>query len=159
VEARRVAYSFADYGEIVLEHYENPRNVGEFEQPDAVALVGNPACGDQMKMSLRILNGVIEEARFKAFGCGAAIAASSMTTTLIRGMKLEDVGKITNRTVAEALGGLPPSKLHCSVLAEEAIREALADYRRRSSGRAATPDCSRAPEGQGSTDQTGAERK
>lgn len=153
-----MSYSFADYGEIVLDHYENPRNVGEIEEPDAVALVGNPACGDQMKMSLRIRVGIVEEARFKAFGCGAAIAASSMTTTLIRGMKLEDLERITNNTVAEALGGLPPSKLHCSVLAEDAIREALADYRRRVPEGAAAPGDSKGPTGPGSTDQTGAKR-
>jgi nitrogen fixation NifU-like protein len=127
-----MSYNIADYGEIVLDHYENPRNVGEIEEADAVATVGNPACGDLMKMSLRIEDGVVAEARFKTFGCAAAIAASSMTTVMIRGMRIEDLEKVTNRAVAEALGGLPPSKMHCSVLAEDAIRESLADLRRRS---------------------------
>ena len=126
-----MSWNVVDYGEIVLDHYENPRNVGEIEGADGVATVGNPACGDLMKLSLRVRGGAIAEARFKTFGCGAAIAASSMTTVLIQGKKLEDLETITNQSVAEALGGLPPSKVHCSVLAEEAIREALADYRRR----------------------------
>jgi nitrogen fixation protein NifU and related proteins len=129
--AEAVAYNLADYGEVVLDHYENPRNVGEIEGADAVATVGNPACGDLMKMSLRIEDGVVAEARFKTFGCAAAIAASSMTTVMIRGMRIEDLEKVTNRAVAEALGGLPSSKMHCSVLAEDAIRESLADFRRR----------------------------
>jgi nitrogen fixation NifU-like protein len=126
-----MSWNVVDYGAIVLDHYENPRNVGEIEEADAVATVGNPACGDLMKLSLRVREGAVAEARFKTFGCGAAIAASSMTTVLIQGRKLQDLEKITNLSVAEALGGLPPSKVHCSVLAEEAIREALADYRRR----------------------------
>jgi len=129
-----VSFHLSDYGEIVLDHYENPRNVGEIENADGVATVGNPACGDLLKLSIRIRDDVVREARFKAFGCGAAIAASSMTTVLIVGKRIEELQGITNRAVAEALGGLPPSKVHCSVLAEEAIREVLADYRRRDLG-------------------------
>jgi len=151
-----MSWNIVDYGEIVLDHYENPRNVGEIDGADGVATVGNPACGDLMKLSLRIRGGVVAEARFKTFGCGAAIAASSMTTVLIQGMKLEDLDRITNRSVADALGGLPPSKLHCSVLAEDAIREALADYRRRAApGEPVEPSGARAAMGTRETAETG----
>jgi nitrogen fixation NifU-like protein len=124
---------------VVLDHYENPRNVGEVENPDAAACVTSSAHGDRLMLTLRIADGVISEAKFKAFGCGAAIASSSMATELLKGRRLEDADRLTRREVAEALGGLPESKVHCSVLAEEAVREALADYgRRRLSGAGAT---------------------
>lgn len=121
-------YGFSDYSEKVLEHYENPRNVGEIENPDASATVGNPACGDLMKMTFRIVDGVVVDVKFKTFGCGAAIATSSMATELIKGKTLEEVERLTNKAVAEALGGLPPVKMHCSVLAEDAVKAALEDY-------------------------------
>jgi len=155
-----MAYNFMEYGEVVLDHYENPRNVGEVEDADAAATVGNPACGDLMKISLRIRDGVVAEAMFKTYGCGAAIAASSMTTIMIRGMRIEDLGNVTNLAVAQALGGLPPSKMHCSVLAEEAIRESLADYRRRSSAaESAAQGQPRTQEGSPSTYTTGAGKR
>jgi nitrogen fixation NifU-like protein len=126
-------YTPADYTERVLDHYENPRNAGEIESPDAVAVAGNPACGDLLKLYWRVREGRIEEVRFKAYGCAAAIAASSMTTVLLTGRSLEDAASLTNKDVSEALGGLPPMKEHCSVLAEDAVRAALADYRSRQS--------------------------
>ena len=122
---------YRGYGPLVLEHFENPRNVGEVEDPDAASWVESPAHGDRLKLTLRIADGVIAEARFRAFGCGAAIASSSMATVLLRGRSLEEAGRLTRQEVSEALGGLPESKVHCSVLAEEAVRRALEDYRRR----------------------------
>ena len=124
-------YNFSDYGERVLDHYENPRNVGEILNPDAVAMVGNPACGDLLKMFWRVREGKIEEVRFKTYGCAAAIAASSVTTEMLKGRSLEEAAGLTNRKVSEALGGLPPMKLHCSVLAEDAVKAAIEDYRTR----------------------------
>src|SRR5713101_4496300 len=118
-----------DYSERLLDHYRNPRNVGDLENPDAVAMVGSPYHGDVVRLSLRIVEGTVVDARFKAFGCAAAIAASSMTTEMVRGRSLEEVERITNLQVAEALGGLPKRKIHCSILAEQALREALASYR------------------------------
>jgi len=109
----------------------HPRNVGEIEDADGVGQVGNPVCGDIMKMYLKIKDGVIVDAKFKTFGCGAAVATSSMATELIKGKTIEEAEKITNKAVMEALDGLPPQKVHCSVLAEEAIAAALADYRAR----------------------------
>jgi nitrogen fixation NifU-like protein len=120
------------YSEKVMEHFRNPRNVGVIEDADGVGEVGNPACGDIMKVSLRIMNDRIVEARFQTYGCGAAIASSSMATELVKGKTLEEAWEISNRAVAEALEGLPPLKMHCSVLAEEAIHQAINDYRRRS---------------------------
>src|SRR5262249_7425588 len=125
---RMAGADFHGYGEILLDHYENPRNPGVVDAPSAMATVANPACGDRLQLSLRVEDGAVVEARFRTFGCPAAIAASSMTTVMIRGMKIEELEKVTNQAVADALGGLPPSKVHCSVLAEEAIREALADW-------------------------------
>lgn len=119
------------YSEKVMEHFEHPRNVGVIEDADGVGTVGNPACGDIMKLYLKIENGVVVDAKFKTFGCGAAVATSSMVTELIKGKKLEEVLKISNKTVAEALGGLPPIKMHCSVLAEDAVKAAVEDYYRR----------------------------
>lgn len=116
------------YSEKVLDHFMNPRNVGEIEDANGVAQVGNAKCGDIMKMYLKIENGVIVDAKFKTFGCGAAVATSSMATEMVKGKTIEEALQITNKAVAEALDGLPPNKLHCSVLAEEAIKAAIEDY-------------------------------
>ena len=116
------------YNETVLDHFTNPRNMGEIADASAVAEVGNPACGDLMKLYLKIENGTITDAKFKTFGCSAAIAASSMTTELIIGKSVDEASRLSNEAVAEALGGLPPTKRHCSVLAEDALRAALEDY-------------------------------
>jgi len=122
-----------EYSEKVKEHFRNPRNVGEIENPDGVGKVGNPVCGDIMELYIRVEEGVITDAKFKTFGCGAAIATSSMVTEMIKNKTIEDALKISNRAVAEALGGLPPIKMHCSVLAEEALKNAIDDYLMRSS--------------------------
>jgi nitrogen fixation NifU-like protein len=116
------------YSDKVLEHFTNPRNVGEIENADGVGEVGNAKCGDIMKMYLKIDDGIIEDVKFKTFGCGAAIATSSMATELIKGKSIEDALKLTNKAVVEALDGLPEVKLHCSVLAEQAVKAAMADY-------------------------------
>ena len=116
------------YSEKVMEHFRNPRNVGEIENPDGTGHVGNPVCGDIMELYIRVKNGVIADAKFKTFGCGAAIATSSMITEMIKGKSIEEALKISNHAVAEALDGLPPIKMHCSVLAEEALRSAINDY-------------------------------
>jgi len=121
-----------EYSEKVMEHFRNPRNVGEIENPDGVGKVGNPVCGDIMELYIKVDGGIITDAKFKTFGCGAAIATSSMVTELVKNKTIEDALKISNRAVAEALGGLPPIKMHCSVLAEEALKRALDDYRMRS---------------------------
>ena len=123
-----------EYSEKVMEHFKNPRNVGEIENPDGVGKVGNPVCGDIMELQIKVEDGVIVDARFKTFGCGAAIATSSMVTELIKGKTIDEASKISNRAVAEALGGLPPIKMHCSVLAEEALTKAIEDYRKRRNG-------------------------
>lgn len=119
------------YSEKVMDHFENPRNVGEIPDADGVGTVGNPACGDIMKLYLKIENGTIVDAKFKTFGCGAAVATSSMVTEMIKGKPLEEALKIGNKEVTEALGGLPKQKLHCSVLAEEALKAAIDDYRQK----------------------------
>lgn len=116
------------YSEKVMDHFANPRNVGEIENADGVGEVGNAKCGDIMKMYLKINNGIIEDVKFKTFGCGAAVATSSMATELIKGKSIEEALKLTNKAVIEALDGLPPAKIHCSVLAEEAMKAAIADY-------------------------------
>lgn len=117
------------YSEKVMDHFNNPRNVGELENPSGVGTVGNAKCGDIMRMYLDIDgNGVIQEARFKTFGCGAAVATSSMATELVKGKTIQQALAVTNRAVMEALDGLPPAKVHCSLLAEEAIHAALWDY-------------------------------
>ena len=117
------------YSEKVMDHFTNPRNVGEIENADGVGVVGNAKCGDIMKMYLKIDdNGVITDCKFKTFGCGAAIATSSMATELVKGQTVDDALKLTTKAVVEALDGLPPVKVHCSVLAEEAIKTAVADY-------------------------------
>ena len=116
------------YTEKVLDHFTNPRNVGEVDGADGVGQVGNAKCGDIMKISLKIENDVIVDAKFKTFGCGAAVATSSMATEMIIGKTLEEALAVTNKAVVEALEGLPPAKIHCSVLAEEAIKAAIQDY-------------------------------
>ena len=116
------------YSEKVMDHFSNPRNVGEMDSPSGVGVVGNAQCGDIMKVYLDIEDGIIKDAKFKTFGCGAAVATSSMATELIIGKTIEDALKVTNKAVMEALDGLPPVKVHCSVLAEEAIMAALWDY-------------------------------
>lgn len=116
------------YSEKVMDHFTHPRNVGVIEDADGVGEVGNPKCGDIMKIYLRIRDDVVEDVKFETFGCGSAIASSSMATEMIKGMPLSEALKLSNRAVAEALDGLPPHKMHCSVLAEEAIRAAVKDY-------------------------------
>ena len=120
-----------EYSQKVMDHFMNPRNVGEIENADGVGTVGNPVCGDIMKMYLKIENNVIKDAKFKTFGCGAAVATSSMATELIIGKTLEEALDITNNTVAEALDGLPPVKMHCSNLAQQAVKAAIDDYKKR----------------------------
>lgn len=116
------------YSEKVLDHFSNPRNVGEIENADGVGEVGNAKCGDIMKMYIKVDDGIISDVKFKTFGCGAAVATSSMATELIKGKSIDDALKLTNKAVVEALDGLPAVKLHCSVLAEQAIKSALANY-------------------------------
>ena len=116
------------YNEKVMDVFKNPNNVGEIENPDGTGLVGNASCGDIMQITLRIENEVITDAKFKTFGCAAAIATSSTATEMIKGMTVEEALKVTNKKVVETLGGLPSQKLHCSVLAEEAIKKAIEDY-------------------------------
>ena len=122
------------YSEQVMEHFMNPRNVGEIDNPDGIGHVGNPVCGDIMELYIKVKDGIIVDARFKTFGCGAAIATSSMVTELVKGKSVKEALKISNRAVAEALGGLPPIKMHCSVLAEEALKSAIDDYLNKSKG-------------------------
>lgn len=116
------------YSEKVMDHFTHPRNVGEIENADGVGEVGNAKCGDIMRMYLKIEGDVIEDVKFKTFGCGSAIASSSMATELIKGKTIAEAMELTNKAVAEALDGLPPVKMHCSVLAEQAIKSALLDY-------------------------------
>ena len=116
------------YSDKVFDHFSNPRNVGEIENADGVGEVGNAKCGDIMKMYIKVDNGIISDVKFKTFGCGAAVATSSMATELIKGKSIDDALKLTNKAVVEALDGLPPVKLHCSVLADQAIKAALSDY-------------------------------
>ncbi len=116
------------YSDKVMDHFTNPRNVGEIENADAVGQVGNVKCGDIMKMYLKIDNEVIVDVKFKTFGCGSAIATSSMATEMIKGKTVKEALNLSNRAVAEALDGLPPVKMHCSVLAEQAVKSAIYDY-------------------------------
>jgi nitrogen fixation protein NifU and related proteins len=123
------------YSEKVLDHYENPRNVGSFEKDDptvGTGMVGAPACGDVMKLQIRVEDGIITDARFKTYGCGSAIASSSLITEMVKGMTLDQAGSIKNSEIAEELA-LPPVKIHCSILAEDAIKAAVNDYRNRHS--------------------------
>ncbi len=120
------------YTEKVLDHFEHPRNVGELKDANGVGLVGNAKCGDIMQMFIKVSDdGIIEDVGFKTFGCGAAVATSSMATELIKGKSVDEALKLTNTAVVEALEGLPPVKIHCSVLAEEAIKAAIDDYHKR----------------------------
>jgi nitrogen fixation protein NifU and related proteins len=116
------------YNPTVMEHFMNPRNMGDLKDADGIGEVGAAACGDIMKISVKIQNGRITDARFKTFGCGSAIASSSMATELIKGRTIEEAMNFSNQEVVDALGGLPPVKIHCSVLAEEALKAALEDY-------------------------------
>lgn len=116
------------YSEKVMEHFRNPKNVGKIENPDGIGHVGNPVCGDIMELYIKVENGIIKDAKFKTFGCGAAIATSSMLTELVKGKSINEALAISNKAVAEALGGLPSVKMHCSVLAEEALKSAIDDY-------------------------------
>ncbi|MGE5629276.1 MAG: Fe-S cluster assembly scaffold protein NifU [Solirubrobacterales bacterium] len=117
------------YSEKVMDHFRNPRNVGEIEDANGVGEVGNAQCGDIMKIYIKVVDNIIKDIKFKTFGCGSAIASSSMATELIMGKTVEEAWSLTNKAVAEALDGLPPVKMHCSVLAEEAIHKAINDYR------------------------------
>ena len=119
------------YSEKVMDHFEHPRNVGEIPDANGVGTVGNAKCGDIMRIYIKVENDVITDVKFKTFGCGAAIATSSKATELVQGLTLEEAEKLTNKMVMEALGGLPPVKVHCSVLAEEALHAAIQDYRDR----------------------------
>jgi nitrogen fixation NifU-like protein len=116
------------YSEKVMEHFKNPRNVGEIENPDGVGHVGNPICGDIMELYIKVKDDIIVDAKFRTFGCGAAIATSSMVTEIVKGKSIEEALKISNKAVVEALDGLPAVKMHCSVLAEEALKSAIEDY-------------------------------
>ena len=116
------------YSAKVMEHFQHPRNVGDMENPDGIGHVGNPICGDIMELYIKVKDGVIVDAKFKTFGCGAAIATSSMITEMIKGKTIEEALKVSNKTVAEALDGLPPAKMHCSVLGEDALKSAINDY-------------------------------
>jgi nitrogen fixation NifU-like protein len=116
------------YSEKVMDHFKNPRNVGEMEDPNGVGRVGNPVCGDVMELYIKVNDGTIVDAKFKTFGCAAAIATSSMVTEMVKGKSLEEALKISNKAVVEALDGLPPAKMHCSVLAEDALKAAVEDY-------------------------------
>lgn len=117
------------YSEKVMEHFRNPRNVGEIEDADGIGEMGNPACGDIMKIYLKVKDDVIEDIKFQTFGCGSAIATSSMITEMVMGKPLEEAEQVTNKAVAEALDGLPPTKMHCSNLAADALHDAIRDYR------------------------------
>lgn len=119
------------YNNTVMDHFLNPRNMGDLKDADGIGEVGAAACGDIMKVSIKVKDGKITDARFKTFGCGSAIAASSMATELIKGRTLEEVKNFSNQEVVDALGGLPPVKIHCSVLAEEALKAALEDYQKK----------------------------
>ncbi|MBQ2700663.1 MAG: Fe-S cluster assembly scaffold protein NifU [Clostridia bacterium] len=121
------------YSEKVMDHFSNPRNVGEIANPSGTGTVGNAKCGDIMKMDIVVENNVIVDVKFKTFGCGAAIATSSMATEMVKGKTIEEALQLTNKAVAEALEGLPPVKMHCSMLAEEAIHAAIEDYQKKHS--------------------------
>ena len=119
------------YSEKVMDHFSNPRNVGEIENASGTGTVGNAKCGDIMKMDIKVENGIIVDVKFKTFGCGAAIATSSMATEMVKGKSIDEALQLTNKAVAEALDGLPPVKMHCSMLAEQAIHAAIDDYRKK----------------------------
>ena len=119
------------YSDKVIDHFSNPRNVGEIEDASGSGTVGNPKCGDIMKMDIKVENGIITDVKFKTFGCGAAIATSSMATEMVKGKSIDEALQLTNQAVAEALDGLPPVKMHCSMLAEQAIHAAIQDYQKK----------------------------
>jgi nitrogen fixation NifU-like protein len=121
------------YSELVMDHFRNPRNMGTIEDADGVGEVGNPQCGDMMKITIKVKDDVLEDVKFQTLGCGAAVATSSMVTEMAKGKKLEEALAITNKAVAEALGGLPPAKMHCSNLAADGLKAAIADFRARDS--------------------------
>jgi len=123
------------YSEKVMDHFMHPRNVGEMKDPDGVGKVGNPVCGDIMEMYIKVKDNIITDVKFKTFGCGAAIATSSMATEMIKGKSIDDALKLTNKAVAESLEGLPPVKMHCSVLAEDAVKSAIDDYLKKTTGK------------------------
>lgn len=116
------------YNDIVMEHFLNPKNVGEMENPDGTGVYGSPVCGDMMQIQIKVENDVITDAKFKTFGCGSAIASSSMATSMIIGKTVEEALEVTNKQIIDELGGLPPVKVHCSVLADRAIKNAIYDY-------------------------------
>jgi nitrogen fixation NifU-like protein len=122
------------YSEKVMDHFKNPRNVGEIDDADGVGEVGNASCGDIMKIYLKVKDDVIEDVKFQTFGCGSAIATSSMVTEMVMGKTLEEAEAVTNKAVAEALDGLPPTKMHCSNLAADALHDAIKNYREKSKG-------------------------
>lgn len=119
------------YTEKVMEHFQNPRNVGEIPDADGEGLVGNPVCGDIMKLFIKVKDGIITDVKFKTFGCGAAIATSSMVTEMVKGMTIDEALKVSNKVVAEALDGLPPNKMHCSNLAADALHRAIENYKKK----------------------------
>ncbi|MCX5776656.1 MAG: Fe-S cluster assembly scaffold protein NifU [Candidatus Firestonebacteria bacterium] len=123
------------YSNKVMEHFKNPRNVGDMEKPDGIGHVGNPVCGDIMELYIKVKDNIITDAKFKTFGCGAAIATSSMVTEIVKGKTLEEALKVTNQSVVDALDGLPKVKLHCSVLAEQALKRAVDDYLKKTTGK------------------------
>jgi len=123
------------YSDKVMDHFMHPRNMGEIEDADGVGNVGNPVCGDVMRLYIKVENDRIVDAKFKTFGCGAAIATSSIATELIKGKSVDEATKLTNEAVAEALDGLPPAKMHCSVLAQDAVEAAVKDYKARKTGK------------------------
>jgi nitrogen fixation protein NifU and related proteins len=127
--------AFALYSPKVMDHCRNPRNVGAIDNPDGVGHVGNPVCGDVMELYIKVDDNIITDVKFKTFGCGAAIATSSMATEMVKGKSVEEALAVSNKAVAEALDGLPPIKLHCSVLAEEAIKSAIEDYKNKKEGK------------------------
>jgi len=134
------------YSTKVMEHFRDPHNVGYIENADGVGKVGNPVCGDIMELTIKVDDGRITDAKFRTFGCGAAIATSSMVTDIVKGKTIEEALKVTNATVAEALGGLPKIKMHCSVLAEQALKNAIADYyERHPEAKPAEPEALKAP--------------
>jgi nitrogen fixation NifU-like protein len=124
------------YSDKVMDHFEHPRNVGEIEDADGLGTVGNPECGDIMKLTIKIEDDVIKDIKFKTFGCGAAIATSSMVTELVKGKGLDEAENVSNATVAEALDGLPPVKMHCSNLAADALHAAIEDYKKKQAEKA-----------------------
>ncbi len=125
------SYNVGDYSQKVIENFQNPKNVGEIKDADGVGTVGNPSCGDVMKLTIKVKDGRIVDAKFKTFGCGAAIATSSMVTEIVKGKTIDEALRITNKTVVEALDGLPKIKMHCSVFAEDALKAAIKDYQKK----------------------------